>query len=534
MEQEKKLKEEQELKETELEKLREAVAIKLKKDKEEKEKKEREEREKRRKRKEEKEKKERKEREEKEKEEKEKIEKIKKEKIEKERKEREEKERRRKEKEERKKKEEKERKRKEKEEKEEKEKKEREENEGKKNTKNDKKYMNHLQKIKDFPVKIVPTEAREKDKDNKSQREKAITPNKNNKEEKNLLYDSFMRNKMSNRSNKARSYYIKTGNKHYNSNGGNKTTIECRANRSNSKKKLRHIKTKQNMKYDENYGKNVRLTIETYDPQKFGNNILSKNKSDYVFDKKKTHQNFFKKQRSEIVVGLENDIKNKDTGIEDNDDKNFELNINNNHTYKTKSYTKGRYAKKNKKQNYLYYDPLNPYLANWANSFLKIGYNVGLHSNQNVDGVPILRIQKLKPKIVLPPIYKVKYNQFSETKNYLNTNYDDDASLVCNKVAQKLFSPSTTNYNIQRNKSKNSFMTQTNPKENTETKNDEDEHKSEISIQINNEKNKIENGMVNNEKNKIENGMVIKDDDKNEIKKNNLNVYDVKIEKEKE
>ena len=64
-------------------------------------------------------------------------------------------------------------------------------------------------------------------------------------------------------------------------------------------------------------------------------------------------------------------------------------------------------------------------------------------------------------------------------------------------------------------------MTQTNPKENSETKHDEDEHKSEISIQINNEKNKIENGMV------------IKDDDKNEIKNNNLNVYDVKIEKEK-
>ena len=65
-------------------------------------------------------------------------------------------------------------------------------------------------------------------------------------------------------------------------------------------------------------------------------------------------------------------------------------------------------------------------------------------------------------------------------------------------------------------------MTQTNPQENIETKNDLDEHKSEISIQINNEKNKIENGMV------------IKEDDKNEIKNNNINIHDVKIGKEKE
>ncbi len=52
----------------------------------------------------------------------------------------------------------------------------------------------------------------------------------------------------------------------------------------------------------------------------------------------------------------------------------------------------------------------------------------------------------MKPKIFLPPIYKVKLNQFSETKNDLTTNYDEDASLVCNIVAQELFSSSTPNY----------------------------------------------------------------------------------------
>ena len=271
------------------------------------------------------------------------------------------------------------------------------------------------------------------------------------------------------------------------------------------------------MKKGDIYNKKVCLTIENYNPKKHGNNMLFKNRSDYNFDK--TEHNFFKKHNSELVPGLGDDIKNKETGIEDNDDKNLDYNLNNKRI-KTKSFSRGKYPKKNKTKNFLYFDPLNPYLANWANSFLKIGYNVGLHSNQCADGVPILKIQKLKPKIILPPIYKVKYNQFSESKHLL-TNNDDESSIVCNKVAQKLFSPSATNYNIPRNKSKNSFMTQTNPRENTETKNDENEQKFDISNQIS-----------KNEKNQIENGMVNKDDDKIEKKSNGGN--DVNIEKEKE
>jgi hypothetical protein len=124
----------------------------------------------------------------------------------------------------------------------------------------------------------------------------------------------------------------------------------------------------------------------------------------------------------------------------------------------------------------------------------------------------------LKPKVVLPPIYKVKYNQFSETKNILNNN-DDDANLVCSKIAHKLFSPSTTNYNIPRNKSKNSFLTQFNQKENTENKNDEEEQKFEVSNQINAE-------------NKLESDIINKEEDKIEIK--NSNVYNIKLEKENE
>ena len=64
---------------------------------------------------------------------------------------------------------------------------------------------------------------------------------------------------------------------------------------------------------------------------------------------KKTIKIFLKTK--EVKQDTEYYKKNKDTRIEDNDDKNLELNINNNHTYKTKSYTKGRYIKKKEKAN---------------------------------------------------------------------------------------------------------------------------------------------------------------------------------------
>ena len=393
--------------------------------------------------------------------------------------------------------------------------------------KNDKKsFISHLQKIKDFPVKIVPTEANEKDKTN-TQRDKAVTPNKKmNKNDDLQLYESFMQNnKKTEKGGKQKSYQkqnLKTGSKYQKSSESNKTTIECRPKSKSGSKKLKSIRTIQNyhtlqnedISDKKNRSKNICLTIEKTNPEKYGN-LLLKNKSEFIsnFSDNK-YDNHFKKQNSELTVGLGDDIKNKETGIEDNEDKNLEFNLRKN---KKLSYSKGKY-KKHKNKNYLYYDPLNPYLANWANSFLKIGYNVGLHSNQNIDGVPILRIQKLKPKVVLPPIYKVKYNQFSETKNILNNN-DDDANLVCSKIAHKLFSPSTTNYNIPRNKSKNSFLTQFNQKENTENKNDEEEQKFEVSNQINAE-------------NKLESDIINKEEDKIEIK--NSNVYNIKLEKENE
>ncbi len=162
-------------------------------------------------------------------------------------------------------------------------------------------------------------------------------------------------------------------------------------------------------------------------------------------------------------------------------------------------------------------------MTNWANSFLKIGYNVGLHSNQNQDGVPILRIQKLKPKVVLPPIYKVKYNQFSETKNNVNSKNEQEMNLDYNKVAQKLFSPSSTNYNnFPRNKSKNSFLTQLNMIENENNENNGNKNEEREKGQMN-EGLKIET----EDNNKEDNQMKMKEKDNKEKldnKNNNVNI----------
>ena len=75
----------------------------------------------------------------------------------------------------------------------------------------------------------------------------------------------------------------------------------------------------------------------------------------------------------------------------------------------------------------IFSDPSNPYLTNWAKSFLKIGFNAGIWANKKIDGVPILRIQKLRPKLEFPPIYKIKYNQFSKKRNIDSSDEEDNS-----------------------------------------------------------------------------------------------------------
>ena len=69
-------------------------------------------------------------------------------------------------------------------------------------------------------------------------------------------------------------------------------------------------------------------------------------------------------------------------------------------------------------------NPLNPYATNWPNSFLKKGFQLGLRYNTIHFGVPSLRIKQLNKKIFLPPVYKVKYNQYTDNNKNLKTTED--------------------------------------------------------------------------------------------------------------
>ena len=168
---------------------------------------------------------------------------------------------------------------------------------------------------------------------------------------------------------------------------------------------------------------------------------------------------------------ISDDYKNKETGIEDNTDDKYEENRGS----KNYAFSTGKYEKKMKLNNWKN-DPFNPYLTNWANSFLKIGYNVGFHYSELQKGVPLLRIQKLKKKVILPPLYKVKYNKFTENK--YDNNEDDISNLVCSKVAHKIFSPINTYYQFHTNRPDNAFYTHYNFSCKDKEKNEESEQKS--------------------------------------------------------
>ena len=63
-------------------------------------------------------------------------------------------------------------------------------------------------------------------------------------------------------------------------------------------------------------------------------------------------------------------------------------------------------------------NPYNPYATNWPNSFLKKGFQLGLKQTNSIHfGVPSLSIKQLKKNVILPPVYNIKYNQFSYNNN---------------------------------------------------------------------------------------------------------------------
>ena len=122
-------------------------------------------------------------------------------------------------------------------------------------------------------------------------------------------------------------------------------------------------------------------------------NILKKN---YSHNKEKrinteSNINSIKKENNiqdmiDFILDKENEKTNKKLNP---------INYNNN---------KRRNSEQNNKITGILNDPNNPYSTKWANKFLKINYNFGIHYTEIEQGVPQLRLKQLKKKN-LPPIY---------------------------------------------------------------------------------------------------------------------------------
>ena len=68
-------------------------------------------------------------------------------------------------------------------------------------------------------------------------------------------------------------------------------------------------------------------------------------------------------------------------------------------------------------------NPYNPYSTNWQNSFLRKGFLLGIkYTNKIHLGVPSLSVKQLKKKVILPPVYNVKYNQYSDNNKEIKSN----------------------------------------------------------------------------------------------------------------
>ena len=86
---------------------------------------------------------------------------------------------------------------------------------------------------------------------------------------------------------------------------------------------------------------------------------------------------------------------------------------------------------------YLQGDENNPYSVKWPSHMLKIGYNSGFYFDDYQDGVPILRLKKLKNKVILPPI-KTRYSLISEKcidippLNFNNLSRQERINLIIN------------------------------------------------------------------------------------------------------
>ena len=167
-------------------------------------------------------------------------------------------------------------------------------------------------------------------------------------------------------------------------------------------------------------------------------NKFSSTKSDFYLTKNNfinsENQKFLSIETEEINYDL-----NHDKNLSLNNNNNFKILQNNRNFFSEKKNNNNRVLSLNKKsinskiikspdlnnKKYLkdLISPYNPYSPNFQNSYLSKAFQLGIRYNTIHFGVPSLRIRQLNKKVVLPPVYNVKYNQYSDNNNKeLKTN----------------------------------------------------------------------------------------------------------------
>ena len=207
--------------------------------------------------------------------------------------------------------------------------------------------------------------------------------------------------------------------------GNNGSNIIINSNKRNSLNINRNQIKRKNGELTPNYKKNM------------SNNGHHSTQSDFNFNHRKTSKNNLENQKfldieaGEINIDINKKMKsirkNRNCFSEEND---FHLHNDNNANNKkftpNKRFMRSKIFKSNMYNNKylkeLLNDPLNPYSTNWPNSFLKYGFQMGLNYKTIHFGVPFLRMKQLNKKVMLPPVYKIKYNQYTDNNKELKTN----------------------------------------------------------------------------------------------------------------
>ena len=186
-------------------------------------------------------------------------------------------------------------------------------------------------------------------------------------------------------------------------------SIYLNTNKSQNQRKNGELNSKKNESMTNNRTNNRYYSIESNSNNNQRKNSINnfENQNNFLIETLEINKKF---KSPEKILHL-----NKDNNI-------IKKKFTPNKTFISSKIFKSNIHNNNRYYNDLLNNPLNPYSANWSNSFLKYGFQMGFNYKKIHLGVPSLKMKQLNKKVMLPPIYKIKYNQYTDNNKELKTN----------------------------------------------------------------------------------------------------------------